>query len=100
MALVLAFRPRGLFVPPSAKRYELDPVPAHRLALQGAGRAGPVPAHAHRLGLVGQGLYYALGAYAAGVARTSSGVRRGPMVLAGSLVAAAFAAVLGLLLAR
>ena len=56
-----------------------------------------------RTGLVsfGQGLYYALGAYAAGLA--ADWLHLGdavPMVLLGAVVAAAVAAVLGLLLAR
>jgi branched-chain amino acid transport system permease protein len=56
-----------------------------------------------RTGLVsfGQGLYFAVGAYAAGTAGASVG--RGdalPMVLVGTLAAAALAAVVGILLAR
>lgn len=56
-----------------------------------------------RTGLVsfGQGLYYAIGAYAAGVAASALGVADAvPMVLLGALAAAAVAAVLGLLVAR
>ncbi len=56
-----------------------------------------------RTGLVsfGQGLYSAVGAYAAGLAANRFGVVDAvPMVLAGTLVAAAVAAILGLLLAR
>jgi branched-chain amino acid transport system permease protein len=56
-----------------------------------------------RTGLVsfGQGLYYALGAYAAGVAASALGLTEAAaMVLAGAVVAAAAAAVIGLLLAR
>ena len=56
-----------------------------------------------RTGLVsfGQGLYSAVGAYAAGLAANRFGVGDAvPMVLAGTLAAAAVAAVLGLLLAR
>jgi ABC-type branched-subunit amino acid transport system permease subunit len=56
-----------------------------------------------RTGLVsfGQGLYYALGAYAAGLLSQRLGVGDAvAMVLAGGLVAAVAASVLGLLLAR
>ncbi len=56
-----------------------------------------------RTGLVsfGQGLYYAIGAYAAGLAGDALHVGdAAPMVLLGALAAAAVAAVLGLLLAR
>ncbi len=56
-----------------------------------------------RTGLVsfGQGLYYAIGAYAAGTAARWLGISDAvPMVAAGALLAAAAAAVLGLLLAR
>jgi branched-chain amino acid transport system permease protein len=56
-----------------------------------------------RTGLVsfGQGLYYALGAYAAGLAADRLHVGDAvPMVLLGAATAAAVAAVLGLLLAR
>lgn len=56
-----------------------------------------------RTGLVsfGQGLYYAIGAYAAGLASSALGLAdAGPMILAGTLAAGTAAAVLGLLLAR
>lgn len=56
-----------------------------------------------RTGLVsfGQGLYFAIGAYAAGTLGRAIGFGDGlPMVLLGTLAAAATAAVLGLLLAR
>jgi branched-chain amino acid transport system permease protein len=56
-----------------------------------------------RTGLVsfGQGLYFAVGAYAAGTAGQWLGVRDAvPMVVAGALLAAAVAGMLGLLLAR
>ncbi len=56
-----------------------------------------------RTGLVsfGQGLYYALGAYAAGLAASELHLGdAAPMVLLGAAAAAAVAAVLGLLLAR
>jgi ABC-type branched-subunit amino acid transport system permease subunit len=56
-----------------------------------------------RTGLVsfGQGLYYAVGAYAAGLAALSFDVRDAvPMVVIGTLAAGAVAAVLGMLLAR
>jgi ABC-type branched-subunit amino acid transport system permease subunit len=56
-----------------------------------------------RTGLVsfGQGLYYAVGAYAAGLAALAFDVRDAvPMVILGTLAAAAVAAVLGLLVAR
>jgi ABC-type branched-subunit amino acid transport system permease subunit len=56
-----------------------------------------------RTGLVsfGQGLFYAIGAYAAGVAGSALRVTDAvPMVLLGALAAAAVAAVLGLLVAR
>ena len=56
-----------------------------------------------RTGLVsfGQGLYYAIGAYAAGTAADVLKLRDAvPMVLTGTVAAAAAAAVLGLLLAR
>jgi len=56
-----------------------------------------------RTGLVsfGQGLFYAIGAYAAGVAASALHLAdAAPMVLVGALAAAAVAAVLGLLVAR
>jgi ABC-type branched-subunit amino acid transport system permease subunit len=56
-----------------------------------------------RTGLVsfGQGLYYAIGAYAAGMAASALHVTdAAPMVLLGTLAGAAVAAVLGLLVAR
>jgi branched-chain amino acid transport system permease protein len=56
-----------------------------------------------RTGLVsfGQGLYYAIGAYAAGTAASALGLRDAvPMVLLGTAAAAVAAAVLGILLAR
>jgi branched-chain amino acid transport system permease protein len=56
-----------------------------------------------RTGLVsfGQGLYYAIGAYAAGTAASALGLRDAvPMVLLGTAAAAVVAAVIGILLAR
>jgi branched-chain amino acid transport system permease protein len=56
-----------------------------------------------RTGLVsfGQGLYFAIGAYAAGLATSTLGLADAvPMVLVGSAAAAVIAAALGLLLAR